>query len=107
MDQIKEIYTLSVASYEKLLDLKSKTNKTATLDELYADVVTYLSEKNYASAEATLTKLNQEINKQQGISAGTSSPGGTSITSITSPPPTCPDVASSPAFSKRIFFCCI
>lgn len=61
IDSIKEIYTDSISAYEKLTDLKAQKLDTSKLDVLYAQIVKYLSDKNYASASAILALLNDQI----------------------------------------------
>ena len=58
---IEDTYKQSVSIYEKLLDLKGKTKDTGELDELFAESLTYLSERNYASGSAALKSLNAKI----------------------------------------------
>lgn len=67
-DDIKNIettYKKAVVSYEKLLDLKSVSNKTDSLDKAFAQILTLLSQRNYASAGATLTSLNKQLDDEQ------------------------------------------
>jgi hypothetical protein len=59
--KIETTYTMAVASYEKLLGLKEKTNKTEKLDKSFTEALTYLADTNYASAEAVLKDLNKNI----------------------------------------------
>ncbi|MFA9289173.1 MAG: phosphodiester glycosidase family protein [Weeksellaceae bacterium] len=61
--QIEKTYQSAVERYEELLDLKTKTNKTTALDELYSKAVAQLAERNYSSASATLATLQSEIRK--------------------------------------------
>lgn len=74
-DTIKHIettYDKAVRSYESLLDLKSQTrsassgqtNKTDDLDKLFADSLNELSKRNYATADAKLNDLIQQISDQ-------------------------------------------
>ena len=72
---IEDTYGESVSIYEKLLDLKGKTKDTGELDELFAESLTYLSERNYASGSAALKSLNAKIlEKDQEISSSFSIP---------------------------------
>ena len=66
-DTIKHIettYQKAVKSYEALLDLKTLTDKTDDLDSLFADSLSELSKRNYATAEAKLDDLNGKIQDQ-------------------------------------------
>lgn len=58
---INKTYLEAVSSYEQILDLKTQKQDTAKLDALYAKIVKFLSEKNYASASAILADLNKQI----------------------------------------------
>lgn len=67
-EEIKNIQsTFKKASdyYEKLLDLKTQSNKTGDLDKLYAKSLSLLAERNYASAEASLDKLKKDIDNEK------------------------------------------
>lgn len=58
---INETYKNSIAAYEKLTDLKVQKQDTSKLEPIYATVVKYLAEKNYASASAALADLSKQI----------------------------------------------
>ena len=67
-EQIKSInktYNDSISSFEKIIDLKTQKQDTSKLDILYAQIVKYLSDKNYASGSAVLTDLNNQIQQTQ------------------------------------------
>ncbi len=67
-DTIKHIettYQKAVKAYEALLDLKSQTNDTGDLDKLFAQSLDLLSQRNYATADATLNELNHQIATEQ------------------------------------------
>ena len=66
---IETTYKKAVASYEKLLDLKSASKNTSALDELFAESLNFLSEQNYASGDAKLTQLNQQIDEENAKTA--------------------------------------
>ncbi len=64
IEEIKNInktYKDSISAYEKLLDLKQQHVDTNKLDPVYAQIVKYLSDKNYASASASLVDLSNKI----------------------------------------------
>lgn len=61
IDHIHTSYKEASQTYEKLQDLKTTVKDTKDLDALYAEVLNYLSQKNYASADADLTMLNTKI----------------------------------------------
>lgn len=62
---IQETYRQSVTAYENLLKVKELTGKTAALDDLFTKIIVQLSQRNYASAAATLTILANEMQKLQ------------------------------------------
>lgn len=61
---IEATYKQTVTLYEKLLDLKTLTKKTDKFDSGFADVLSLLSKKNYASAEAELAGLTNDIDAE-------------------------------------------
>ncbi|OGK14174.1 hypothetical protein A3A93_05135 [Candidatus Roizmanbacteria bacterium RIFCSPLOWO2_01_FULL_38_12] len=72
---IEDTYKQSVGMYEKLLDLKGKTKEVEDLDTLFAQALTYLSERNYASGAATLKSIGAKIlEKDQEIASTFSIP---------------------------------
>ena len=84
---IEDTYKQSVSIYEKLLDLKGKTKDTGELDKLFAESLTYLSDRNYASGSATLKSLNAKIlEKDQEIASSFSIPAN--VTQSNTPPGT-------------------
>lgn len=62
---IESSYKKSVAVYESLIKLKESVAKTAKLDETYVTALNHLVKREYASAEATLAKLQKDIASQQ------------------------------------------
>lgn len=62
--QIQDTYKKAVATYESLLKLKEKTNKTADIDVKLADALSLLSQRNFASASAMLDHINTDIKKK-------------------------------------------
>lgn len=67
-EEIKNIhntYLKTVVSYEKVLSLKDSGTKTDKLDDLIAQALKYLADKNYASAEASLKKLEALVVAEQ------------------------------------------
>lgn len=62
---IQKTYQQAVQTYEDLLDLKSLTQKTDELDSLFAESLSLLSERNYASASAILTDLNKQVEEKR------------------------------------------
>lgn len=69
IQKIEATYKKAVASYEKLLDLKTQSKNTAKFDDLFTKGLTYLSQKNYASGDATLNNLNKLIDDEKAKTA--------------------------------------
>lgn len=65
ISSIETTYDKSVKTYEKLLDLKTKTKNTLKFDEAFADILTLLSKRNYSSAEADLDQLSRDIDAEK------------------------------------------
>lgn len=61
---IETTYGQAVSLYEKLLDLKTKIKDTSALDNLFAQSLKYLSDKNYSSGSSTLDQLATDIQSQ-------------------------------------------
>lgn len=69
-EEIKNIhneYLKAVSSYEKILDFKLNKGKTDQIDSLFASALHNLSERNYSSASADISKLNALIEKESTI----------------------------------------
>ncbi len=64
IDNIQKVYKKAVATYEKLLVLKEKTDKTGSLDDKFAEVLSLLAERKYSSAEGMLTLLSEAIDTE-------------------------------------------
>lgn len=60
---IQSEYKKAVGAYEEMVKLRESGTKTTELDTLLAEALTYLSDLEYASASASLAKLNGEITK--------------------------------------------
>ncbi|MDO8618482.1 MAG: phosphodiester glycosidase family protein [Candidatus Daviesbacteria bacterium] len=58
---INQTYKNSISVFEKLTDFKAQKQETSKLDPLYAQVVNFLANKNYASASSALTDLNNQM----------------------------------------------
>lgn len=62
---IEATYKDAVKTYESIQDLKAQKQKTDDYDKLLIKSLSYLSERNYASASSTLTALNKQIADDQ------------------------------------------
>lgn len=65
IEDIQTTYKKAVDVYEKLLDIKTVSKNTANYDKSFAEGLNLLSQKNYASGEAVLTKLNKDIDSEK------------------------------------------
>lgn len=61
---IETAYTQTVSLYEDLLKLKESTSKTKQFDDGFADILTLLSKRNYASASSSLKTLKLAIDAE-------------------------------------------
>lgn len=90
MTEIKNIqstYKDTVSTYNDLLKLKEDAGKTQPLDADFASILTYLSQRNYASASARLAKLKTGISTQRAaIDASTAAGVPTNLAVKNTPP---------------------
>lgn len=82
---INKTYKKTVTSYENLLKLNPDEKKKEELEKLLALSLTYLSQRNYASADATLNTLNSKISEEQAKLATTFSIPANVATNNTAP----------------------
>ncbi len=71
---IEKTYKHAVSVYENLLDLKTQTTNTDDFDKLFAQSLSLLSQRNYASAESDLATLSDKISAEQQKIAAASAP---------------------------------
>jgi hypothetical protein len=67
-EEIKNIettYIKSVSVYENLLSLQELSNKTQEYEKLFAESLTLLSKRNFASASGILIKLDSQIKNEK------------------------------------------
>lgn len=65
IEDIQTTYKKAVDIYEKLLDIKTVSKNTANYDKSFAEGLNLLSQKNYASGGAVLTKLSKDIDSEK------------------------------------------
>src|SRR3989344_2917643 len=65
IQNIEKTYDKAVSIYESLLDLKDNTNKTQDLDALFSKSLSYLSDRDYSDASATLDTLAIKIKEEE------------------------------------------
>ncbi|MCR4264276.1 MAG: phosphodiester glycosidase family protein [Candidatus Roizmanbacteria bacterium] len=87
IDNIQKTYKSAVASYESLLKLKEKIMKTQSYDKLLVDALVYLSERNYASASATLADLDKQIKAEEAKLAAVAVPTVPANVPVNNAPP--------------------
>jgi hypothetical protein len=69
---IENSYKNVIKTYETVQDLKAQKQKTDSYDKALTESLSYLANRNYASAEATLTALNKQIASDQAKAQATS-----------------------------------
>lgn len=62
---IETTYKQAVEAYEDIIKLKEMGAKSGPLEEDFAQVLTYLSERNFASGSSVLAKLGSDITSMQ------------------------------------------
>jgi hypothetical protein len=65
LKNIETTYDQAVKTYESLLDLKTLTKKTEKLDIQFVQILTWLSQRNFSSAEAGLKLLSDQIRQDR------------------------------------------
>lgn len=71
---IEETYGLSSLTYEELVKLSEISKDTDALKKQYVQVIVYLSKRNVASAEATLSDLNTKIKAERAKAVASNAP---------------------------------
>jgi hypothetical protein len=82
MNNIRTTYRSAVSSYEAMLKLKETAGKNQTLESLFAKVLTFLANQNYASGSAQLTLLNakvQQFQQEAATAAAAAIPASTQV----------------------------
>lgn len=83
-----DVYEQTVKAYEKIVDLKAQKQDTKDLDQVYAQIVKYLTDLNYSSSSALLAQLNSEVDKKYNAIAATQTSGAPNQTAnISNSPP--------------------
>lgn len=65
IDNINKTYNSALVAYEEILKLEDEKVEVDPLREDFAQILSFLSDKNYASASAVLLILNQKISQEQ------------------------------------------
>lgn len=82
--QIKEIenaYNNSISTYESITDLPSSTKELPQFRKDFAQVLKYLSERNYSSASSKLATLKSDVDKVK-TSQATQAPAGVNLENV-------------------------
>lgn len=58
---IEKTYKQAVVTYEQILDARAQKRDVSAYEKSFAQILSYLSAKNYSSASATLLALNNKI----------------------------------------------
>lgn len=58
---IEKVFEKVARKYENLVDFRSQSSKTAEVDRLFAQTLSFLAQRNYASAGATLADLDKKL----------------------------------------------
>ena len=64
IENIQKTYKTAVITYEELLKLKEKTDKTEDYDELFSKSLALLSERKFKEASETLSELDNKIDEE-------------------------------------------
>lgn len=62
---IQSTFKAAAAVYEELVKIREQSSKTKPFDDRYAHILTLLSQRNYATASAEITKLQSDIQVQK------------------------------------------
>lgn len=65
INNIETTYTKSVSVYENLLSLQEISNKTDSFEKLFAQSLSFLSKRNFASASSILLNLDLQIKNEK------------------------------------------
>ncbi len=71
---IEETYELASLTYEELVKLSEISKDTDALKKQYVQVIAFLSKRNVASAEATLSDLNTKIKAERAKAVASNAP---------------------------------
>ncbi|MEK9178566.1 MAG: phosphodiester glycosidase family protein [Patescibacteria group bacterium] len=88
INKIEKTYEESLSLYEQIIDLSDQKKNTNELEKLFAQNLNYLSQKNYASAEAVLSDLSKKIAAENAktLPGGTPTANTANVTVSNTPP---------------------
>ena len=84
---IEKTYDQAVEVYEKMIDLNDQEKDTDEYEQLFTKGLSLLSDRNYASAEASLASLNIKIDKETAQTPLSNLVGSTANISANNTPP--------------------
>lgn len=61
IDNIKNTYKNAASSYEEILDIQARSEDTEELEQLYADALSLLSQREYDQAQQRLNSISEKI----------------------------------------------
>ncbi len=83
---IQDTFDLTTKAYEDILDLNDQGQDVNELNSLFTQILNFLTNKNYASASAKLTTLNDQIQKSQVTTSQPSTPKQVDLPQSNTPP---------------------
>lgn len=85
---IENTYSEAVKTYEQMVDLPSSSKDLQKFRERFAQILKYLSDKNFSSGSAEIASLNSDIDKtrQQALAAVVLQPDMANVPSNNAPP---------------------
>jgi len=83
---IQETFNLTIKAYEDILDLKDQGQDINDYNSLFTQILKYLTDKNYASASASLASLNDQITKSQPVVSQPTTPKQINLPQSNDPP---------------------
>ena len=84
VENINKSFKSAKKEYENIMDLDAQKGKTEVFKKNFAQILDYLSDRNYASADAVLKTLSSDIEKEKSRLLLLTSPGSSSQIDMTS-----------------------
>jgi hypothetical protein len=87
IENINETFESALARYEEILKLKDEGVRTQALDAEFAEIITLLADRNYASASTQLTELDKAVEAEQAkLAAAAAAPAPANVPVINTAP---------------------
>lgn len=91
INHIHTSYGDSITSYQHMLDLQAQKVDVTSMDKEYTTIVSNLSNQNYATADAEITDMNNQIktanDKLQAAQIAAGAPAGSATAPVSNSPP--------------------